>query len=313
LGVVSADFSCDGKKDVMVVSGGSGSDQGGISVFLGNADGTVQPAVRYAAHSGPASAVAYDFNGDGKLDLAVANSVSGDVSILLGRGDGTFVAPVNYPAVAGASSIAVGDFNGDGRVDLAVGGGKNLAVLAGNGDGTFRAASVLPISVKASAPATGDFNKDGKLDLAVADLGGRVSILLGDGTGRFPTEYDYVAGYEPGGIFAMDLDGDGNLDVVVAAGHLDVLTPNPNTAHATGRDAGRRITVERGNLRLPISPAPGAPGVYRRVLGEQRGASPGRGGPLFLAPGNLVVPGPGGADIGPFAVSPAAPWIAGWG
>ena len=79
------------------------------------------------------------------------------------------------------------------------------------------------------------------------------------------------------------------------------------SAHSTGRDAGRRITVERGNLRLPISPVPGAPGVYRRVLGEQRGASPGRGGPLFLAPGKLVVAGPGGADIGPFAVSLAAP------
>lgn len=245
LGVVSADFNRDGKKDVVVVSAGSGSDQGGVSVFLGNGSGTVQPAVRYPAHNRPAAAVAYDFRGDGKLDLAVVNLVSGDVSILLGGGNGSFAAPVNYPAVAGASSIAVGDFNGDGHADLVVGGGKNLAVLLGNGDGTFRPATVLPISVTAAVLAPGDFNKDGKLDLAVADTnGGTVSILLGDGTGKFPTENDYVAGYEPGGIFAMDLDGDGNLDVVVATGHPDVLMPNPysdNVMAFFGRGDGTLI------------------------------------------------------------------------
>ena len=229
LGVLVGDFNRDGKKDVVVISGGSGtaSDPGGVSVFLGNGDGTLQPGVKYSAHNSPVSAVAYDFNGDGKLDLAVANMVSGDVSILLGRGDGTFAAAVNYAAVAGASSIALGDFNADGKADLVVGGGQNLAMLAGNADGTFRAAVVLPLSITPTALAAGDFNKDGKLDLAVTDsYGGTVSILLGDGTGKFSAEYDYVAGYEPSGLFAMDLDGDGNLDVVLATGHPDLLAPN---------------------------------------------------------------------------------------
>ena len=80
-----------------------------------------------------------------------------------------------------------------------------------------------------------------------------------------------------------------------------------SSANATGLDAGPRITVARGNLRLPISPLPGAPGMYKRPLGEQRAGRPGRGGPLFLEPGNLVVAGPGGAGIGPFAVSVPAP------
>lgn len=235
-GLLVADLNHDGKKDVVVVSAGSGaaSDTNTISVFLGKGDGTLQPAVRYAAHSGAASAVAYDFNGDHNLDLAIANGASGDVSILLGRGDGTFAAPVNYPAVTGATSLAVGDFNGDGRADLVVGGGKNLAMLLGNGDGTFHAASNLPQSISPTALAPGDFNKDGKLDLAVTDSnGGTVSILLGDGTGKFSAEYDYVTGYEPSGLFAMDLDGDGNLDVVIATGHPDLLMPNPNTDYVT--------------------------------------------------------------------------------
>jgi hypothetical protein len=79
------------------------------------------------------------------------------------------------------------------------------------------------------------------------------------------------------------------------------------SAHATGRDAGPRITVAHGNLLLPLAPLLGAPGVYERLLGEQHGGRPVRGGPLFLEPGDLVVAGPGGADIGPFAVSVPAP------
>jgi hypothetical protein len=84
----------------------------------------------------------------------------------------------------------------------------------------------------------------------------------------------------------------------------DALMPS---AHAAGLDAGPRITVARGNLRLSISPVPGAPGIYKRLLGEQRGGRPGRGGPLFLEPGNLVVAGPGGAGIGPFSMQVPAP------
>jgi uncharacterized protein (TIGR03437 family) len=80
-----------------------------------------------------------------------------------------------------------------------------------------------------------------------------------------------------------------------------------SSGHATGRDAGPRITVARGNVRLSISPVPGAPGIYRRLLGEQRGGRPGRGGPLFLEPGNLAIAGPGGAGVGPFAISVPAP------
>jgi len=63
---------------------------------------------------------AADFNGDGKLDLAVAYSGSNAVSILLGTGTGTFLPQVNYAVQKTPLSLAVGDFNGDGKPDLAV-------------------------------------------------------------------------------------------------------------------------------------------------------------------------------------------------
>ena len=61
-----------------------------------------------------------DFNGDGRTDLAVANSGDNDVSILLGNGDGTFQPQVTYAVGSDPVALVAGDFNGDGRTDLAV-------------------------------------------------------------------------------------------------------------------------------------------------------------------------------------------------
>ena len=225
MGLLVADLNNDGKQDVVVISLGTYASPATVAVFLGNGDGTVTPGATYATGFGAFAAVAFDFNGDNKLDLAVLTA--GNVGIFLGHGDGTFAAPVNYPVAQGAQSLVLGDFNGDGHVDLVAGASQNLSMLLGNGDGTFRAAVNLPQHISAYAMAPGDFNNDGKLDLAISDTdAGTVSILLGDGKGGFAGEYDYVAGFQPGSILATDLDGDGNLDVVVGLGHPDVLAPN---------------------------------------------------------------------------------------
>ena len=85
-----------------------------------------------------------DFNGDGKLDLAVANAGSGTVSILLGRRHGQLhPGLVCRCAVTHPDSLAVGDFNGDGKLDLAVANGVSgtVSILLGDGTGNFTLAS----------------------------------------------------------------------------------------------------------------------------------------------------------------------------
>ncbi len=119
-----------------------------------------------------------DFNGDGNLDLAVANGTSNNVSVLLGNGDGTFQKAVNYGVGSYPISVLVGDFNGDAKLDLAVANatGGSISILLGNGDGTFEP----PVDFIAPYPvamAAANFNGGSGLDLAAADEFG-VSIFL---------------------------------------------------------------------------------------------------------------------------------------
>jgi hypothetical protein len=135
--LLAADFTGNGILDLAV--GNAFTPTGTVTVLLGNGDGTFGAPISYNAGAttgtGPATLAAADFNGDGVLDLAVANPSTGTVSVLLGRGDGTFQAPLSYAIGPGPSALAAGDFNGDGFPDLAatLPGSNGLTVLFNDG------------------------------------------------------------------------------------------------------------------------------------------------------------------------------------
>ncbi len=183
-GVAVGDFNGDGKLDAAVACGGSAKyPDSGVALSLGNGDGTFTQAPSSPVSLGQdlSAIMAGDFNGDGKLDLAVADAGSNDVFVLLGNNDGTFQPPITIAVGNGPQAIAAGDFNNDGKLDLAVANTTDgtITLLLGNGDGTFAEASGSPYTVGNGplAIADADFNGDGKLDLAVAN-GITVSILL---------------------------------------------------------------------------------------------------------------------------------------
>ena len=188
VGEAVGDFNADGKLDVVMASSGvnaNSSQVSGVTVSLGNGDGTFTLASGSPIPLGQSlsAIVTADFNGDGKLDLAVTDSVGNAVLILLGNGDGTFGAPTTIAVGNGPDAIIAADFNNDVKLDLAVAnyGDGTITLLLGNGDGTFTQASGSPYTV-AQYPyqiSAADFNGDGKLDLATANLSdGTVSILL---------------------------------------------------------------------------------------------------------------------------------------
>ncbi len=183
----------------------------------------------------PYSPVAADFNGDGKLDLAVTEG--NNVAVLLGNGDGTFQPEVTYPVGSTPASIAVGDFNGDGCPDLAVANlngtanGESISVLLNkcDGSGQFVVSSFAVATTYPRFIAVGDFNGDGNLDLAVADFNGTVWVALGNGDGTFkpPVSYTVGSAYSEYSVAVGYFNADGNLDLAVTTGNgVDVLLGN---------------------------------------------------------------------------------------
>jgi hypothetical protein len=241
--VAVGDFNGDGIPDLAVANAPSGQ-LGTVSVLLGNGDGSFQPARSFSVGYYPDAVAVGDFDGNGDLDLAVANYGSNTVSVLLGNGDGSFQAAQSFAAGSGPESVAVGDFNGDGLLDLAVANGlsAHVSVLLGNGDGSFQPAVSYATGLTPASVAVGDFNGDGIPDLAIANYGNStVSVLLGDGDGSFQAAQSFAAGFSPSSVAVGDFNGDGIPDLAVAnnpslvSGTVSVLLGNGDGSFQAAR------------------------------------------------------------------------------
>lgn len=242
--VAVADVNGDGRPDILAAIGcvGLPCSEGGLSVLLGNGDGTFQAPMMYNSGGYNASSIAVgDLNGDGALDVVVANECQdyyhncnppGEAAVFLGNGDGTFQAPVLYnTSGAYANSVTIRDLNGDGKPDLVVGNNcqdydkrgncrststGSVSVLLGNGNGTFQPAVNYESGGYGSvAAAVGDVNGDGYPDLVVSNSEATLGVLLGNGDGTFqaPVAYPWAG---PGEIAIADVNGDGKPDLLLA-------------------------------------------------------------------------------------------------
>ncbi len=254
------------------------------------------PAVAYDSGGPVATSVAVaDLNGDGKLDLVVANYCQslnqygncfniGEVAVLLGNGDGTFQPAVTYSTGAyNANSVAVRDVNGDGIPDVVVGnqcatpdtyGCQNepgaVSVLLGNGDGTFQPAVLYGSAGYCGySVALGDLRGDGKVDIAMANAyqvdsyDGSVSVLLGNGDGTFQPAVLYAeAGAVGTSVAIRDMNGDGIPDLIGA-----------NFSHNQSADGAVGLMLGNGDgtFQPDVLYDSGGQGAYSVALADLRG------------------------------------------
>lgn len=218
----------------------------------------------------PSGVVIADFDGDGKLDLAVANGSAGSVSIRLGNGDGTFQAAHTFNVGVSPAALSKGDFNNDGKLDLAVfqPGDPNtsatgaISVLSGNGDGSFQSPKMTPLTVAIDL-AVADFNLDHKSDVAVADYDSssgntRILVLIGNGDGTFQspkqgaTVQSTISGEGGRYLVAGDFNNDAkpDLGVQVVGGARILLGKGDGTFQAEPA-----ATVASGFVALSVEAA----------------------------------------------------------
>lgn len=180
-----------------------------------------------------------DFNGDGKLDVAVTDFSIQSVFVYLNDGTGRLgvrvSTPVSLTGGSGPSSMVAGDVNEDGKPDLIVetsSSDHTKLVLLGKGDGTFTPAASIPGSSEFLTAVLVDVNSDGHLDLVSAGYP-NLSVHLGDGKGGFggevfPNAYQNTTFFPQqlySGVVVADFSLDRHPDLVASA-----VNPNSNAA-----------------------------------------------------------------------------------
>lgn len=250
------DVNGDGNPDVLAAN----PQRSSVSLFLGRADGTLDPAINIpvgvSGAAQPYSAAIADFDGDGNNDIAIAEETGGAIIVRLGNGNATFRDEFSYPIGGTRDYIVIArDVNLDNVLDLVVANrnSDSVSVLLGRGDGTFRKAivsSVVPMGVTFAmgrpwfgpySVAVADVNRDGVPDIVTPNyVGDSVSILLGVGDGHFDPAIEIKFGKPtdpmfqvttPYGIVVDDFNGDRKPDIATANAGSDDLAVRLNTSH----------------------------------------------------------------------------------
>lgn len=222
LDVHTADLDDDGFLEVLV----STSEAQAIQVLEADGGGFLSPGVSLQFGEESRVGTLADLNSDDVLDLVILQRLSNQALLLFGLGGGVFSAPVTLPTDAWRPiDAAHGDFNGDGELDLAFANvsGDAVTIFEGDGSGSFALLATISIVIPMHLEV-GDFDQDGRSDLLVARSNEfpnlwMVSLLLNSG---FVVEsIPLVAPAGPPTL--MDVDLDGQLDVVLPAGELGAL------------------------------------------------------------------------------------------
>src|SRR3954451_17542696 len=183
-----ADFNGDGRPDLVVVQSPGGTATGTVQVLLRNSDGSYAAPLTSVATANLSGIAAGDFNGDGKQDAALIDSIQKTLTILIGNGDGTLTLAASYATGDNPVFVVAKDINQDSLADLVVANYDDgtYSVYLSNGNGSFAAKGAVAAGVAhPNGIAIGDLDHDRKVDLAISGNDNHYSIARGLGDGSF--------------------------------------------------------------------------------------------------------------------------------
>ena len=217
--ILATDLDGDGDADIAVSTGVD------VTLLSNNGNGTFSTAahiLQNPAMTRHRGFVSGDFNGDGKVDLAVTEEPWGGSSALLkvalGNGQGGFGSPISSTLPAGVWWLVAGDLDGDSKLDIVAHGQLPVIWLHGNGNGSFGTAQTIISGggVTVGGVAVADMDNDGKLDVIASSID--VKIHYGNGNGTFQAPVT-IGPYQAGNpVRAADVNGDGIRDVITWGG-----------------------------------------------------------------------------------------------
>jgi hypothetical protein len=227
--VTTGDFNNDGNLDAAVAGGPEASNR--LRIYTGNGGGDftgfVETTLTLPDKQFIDALAAADFNGDGKLDLAIgAAQYNGEVAILLGNGNGTFQTPTVVYTGSDVEALAAADFNRSGNMGLAIGTTTAVVVMCGNGAGGFTTTATITGIANTNSLVVADFNRDGIPDLATAS-----DVYLGNGDGTFRHSYKLAETWDQ--VYTGDFNGDGIPDLLTFDGVYYQLVYWPGLGNGT--------------------------------------------------------------------------------